>query len=100
MTYSNLKKTVASLVVLPAVFASAQLHANCATAERPTIPASVTNAEEMLSVKQAVESYMAVSNEYLECQKRTKKRNDMIDEMELVAADYNVLIMLYKEQQG
>ncbi len=100
MKLTNIKYIFASLIVIPMVFASAQLHAACEKTERPTIPEYTNDPAEMLSIKKSVEAYMAASNKYLDCQKRNKKRNAMIDEMELVAADYNVLIMLYKEERG
>ena len=95
----NNKRALTIAMAIPLLVGSSMLHARCAPAERPIIPEYTDNATEMQIVKDAVTAYMEKSKAYIQCQRRNKKRNQAIDEMKLVAADYNVLIALYKENE-
>lgn len=86
------------LLTLMLAMLSPMLLAKCEQPEPPVIP---TN-EEMSSAKMAavqdnVEAYMSAAKEYLGCTRRKNKRDATVDEMRLVAANYNVLIQFYRE---
>ena len=91
-----------SLFLLLMLFiGSSQLQASCLQPEAPAIPESeVMSVEEMAEVKKTVETYMEQANKFIKCTKRKKRRNIVIDEMRAVAADYNVLIIFYREYQA
>lgn len=78
--------------------AAGQLQAKCDPAVPPIIPEDPEiSAAAMAQVKEQVQTYMADAKTYIGCVKRKKKRNQAIDEMRVVAADYNVLIQFYRE---
>lgn len=79
------------------VLTSTQSFARCKLDEPPVIPQTPDiSFDELKVIKQSVDAYMENANHYIGCQRREKKIQDAIDEMKLVAAEYNVLIMLYK----
>lgn len=76
---------------------SAQTYAACRMDDPPVIPQTTdVSFEELKAIKASVDTYMDKANHYIGCQRREKKIQAAIDEMKLVAAEYNVLIMLYK----
>lgn len=79
------------------VLFSLQSSARCKMDDAPVIPQTPDiSFEELKAIKVAVDSYMDNANHYIGCQRREKKIQAAIDEMKLVAAEYNVLLMLYK----
>lgn len=87
------------ICLLSTLFAllSSQSMARCKMDEAPVIPQTPDiTFEELKAIKQSVDAYMDNANHYIGCQRREKKIEDAIQEMKLVAAEYNVLIMLFK----
>lgn len=86
-----------SLCAAVMLLLTTQAYAACKMDDPPVIPQSPDiSFEELKAIKASVDSYMESANYYIGCQRREKKIQAAIDEMKLVAADYNVLIMLYK----
>ena len=70
----------------------------CRKADPPAIPETADiSIEELLALKKKVHAYIESAQHYVVCQHRQKKIDAAIKEMKLVAANYNVLIVLYKE---
>ena len=105
---------------------SAGAAADCARPDAPTVPDGDTaSLEQMLEAQQAVVDYMDAGNAYLEClqkaqdrtvraagrdrqkreaaaeadARRVEKHNAMVEDMEAVAADFNVAREAFNAQQ-
>lgn len=92
------KLTSQLLITLVLTTASPLLLAQCVQPDPPTIPSDEEmSPEKMAAIQETVTTYMAEAKNYLNCTRRKKKRDDTIDEMRLVAANYNVLIQFYRE---
>lgn len=89
-----------SHIVIFALMAG-QLQAKCDPAVPPYIPDDPEmSSAEMAEIQEQVQIYMSTAKAYMNCVKRKKKRNQTIDEMRVVAADYNVLIQFYREYEA
>lgn len=92
-------KIVNFALALSSVLLIQNVNASCNKSVIPSIPETSISTIEMAAVKADVQTYMAETKQYLNCVKRKKLRNSTIDEMRAVAANYNVLIQIYREDQ-
>lgn len=109
-------------IILSALLLAAPLTFACDYPQRASVPDGATaTKEEMINGQRDVKSYMAAMEEYLSCieaaeqetvagneldedarQQRiamfNKKYNAAVDEMNLVAAEFNIQVRAYKER--
>lgn len=113
---SKIAIAIASLIFAPLVFA-------CDYPERADLPNGATaSKDDMLAGQKTVKNYMSTMEEYLTCLEKdeknavaaldelsdedrasrdtafTKKYNAAVEEMELIAAQFNEEVRAYKEQ--
>ena len=115
---------ITQIILSVALIASAPLAAACDYPHRANVPNGTTaTKEEMLSGQRGIKTYMAAMEEYLSCiesaeqktvagsddaldedtkQQRietfNKKYNAAVEEMNLVAEEFNVQVRAYKER--
>ena len=115
-------KDISHTLILLAVLFAAPVALACDYPQRASVPNGATaTKEEMINGQRDVKSYMAAMEEYLSCieaaeqetvagneldedarQQRiamfNKKYNAAVDEMNLVAAEFNIQVRAYKER--
>lgn len=85
---------------LSAALLSPALASACSAPEQPELPDPDTAVlAEMVKAQKDVKKFIAAGNDYLGCEKNTKKYNDMVDLMKSVGADFNARIAAFKAKQ-
>lgn len=86
------------LLIAPLLIGSGYLEAKCVHTEPIVLPESGEMPEsDMAKIQVDVQAYMSDAKVYLSCVRGKKRRDRAVDEMREVAANFNVLIHLYRE---
>lgn len=69
----------------------------CSKPEKPELPSADSAVlAQMVKAQKEVKKYLKLSEDYLSCEKNNKRHDGMVDEMNLVGADFNKLVKSYK----
>lgn len=94
-----MKKLVA--VFLALAFYSSTSFAACERPAPPALPnADTAVTAEMVKAQNEVKDYVAKAEAYLSCVDGKRSQNEMIAEMEKVAAEFNAVVRAYKARMA
>ena len=73
----------------------------CSAPDKPELPDPDTAVTpQMIKAKNDVNAYLSAATAFLECNKTTRKHNDMVNEMNDVADEFNGIIRAYKARMA
>ena len=93
-------RPIQTLAVTAALMFSASVW-SCEPPARPDLPDPATAVTpQMVKAKNDVQAYMKAAEDYLGCGISNKKHNDMVDEMNAVADDFNKAVRDFKARMA